>query len=76
MSFTHDYRTADEISYIRDLARRNQFALLEKALRWTDCRRWDDGIDVNAVRSATYSALIEVERRIEKRPNNHPVILR
>ena len=51
------YRTADELAYTRSLERRNCLQVLENTYLLVDRRTWDAGIDIEAVRDATWAAL-------------------
>lgn len=49
ISWQHRWTTSDEIGFMLDLAARGRWAELESVARLIPLRRWDAGVDVDAV---------------------------
>lgn len=69
------YTTANELAYVRDLERRDRLQVLETTYYLVDRRTWDAGIDIDAVRAATWQALQAVRARSKPQQHHHAVLV-
>ncbi len=51
ISWQHRWTTSDEIGFMRDLANRGRWEVLESVARLIPERRWDAGVDVEKMRA-------------------------